>query len=508
MGMFRLLNGLENKIELNTDTKRSLIKKYIPTVSNKSVFTKIKLCKLKDKNTIKNLKDNFIVPNYYYDASNIIENPEINKFIWGNKKKGSYSIRLIIPKSSRNIYMSDLNFINKPSIYNNSTNLRMNLDDTNDGASILTSAVTLKGHILIDVIEELKSPIILDSINIYFKCFITEIIMQTDNELNESKYPTSVAFQIFDKRTLLRMLPIQSLHINLLEMIPNGIKLQEIGKIELPFTFIIYPNKFPAQLNTVWGKTFYRVECQIMKKDLQKNYKEWLILSRKIQYHRVLSNEYDMALLKDAVFYRGICNKLNVEYQICLDSRIIEINSHFNICIELLLQKKYPLDTITVFLIQNVAIPFGRSSSLNYMDSSNTDDDNNTKTGCHIFKIEKRLYSGQTTNSGIKSKDRLYQTIENSEENEDIQIISINDLRITNYNELIKANTLVHPFYCESSTQNPNMARIKISHFLSIRFEFKMEGKKRSPRIFHRIPICLIDKLILDSMNMPSYDKI
>ncbi|CAB4255121.1 similar to Saccharomyces cerevisiae YBR250W SPO23 Protein of unknown function [Maudiozyma barnettii] len=503
MGVFRLFTALDNKFDTTTDNQRTLIKKYTQNISNKTLFTKITLGKLKDKNTIKKLKDSH-VPNYYYDASNVVENPEINKIIWQRKKRGSYSIRLIIPKSSRNIYMCDLDFINKPSIYNTSSNLRMNCSDSNDGSSTVTSAVTLSGHILIDILEELKSPITLESINVYFKCFVTEIIMQTDNELGKAKYPTSVAFQRFDKKTSLRMLPIQSLHIDLLEKIPQGITLKKPGKIELPFTFVIYPNKFPAQLNTVWGKTFYRVECQIMKKDSQKNYKEWSILSRKIDYYRVLSNEYDMGLLKDTVFYHGICNKLEVEYQICLDSRIIEINSYFNICIELLLKKKYPLDTITVFLIQNVAIPFGESSS-SFKDMTSSNREESDKTDCHIFKLEKHLYSGQTNLSGVKNKDRKYQIIKDNKEKNNLQIISINDLKITNYNEIIKANTLVHPFYCESSTQDPNIARIKISHFLSIRFEFKMEGKKRSPRIFHRIPICLIDKLILDSMDIPNY---
>ena len=510
--MFKLFTK-RNDTSLNNDTITTRVGS-LRTNSKKSqkpFFTKIKLGKLKDNSTIK-LKSNsnsiLEIPNYYYDAANFQENPEINKIEFAKKNKGNYSINLYIPKESQNIYMADLNYINKPSLYNSFDNIRMDLSGEHDGGDIFSPPVALKGFVIIDIFEQLSDPIIINSINIFFKCFVTELIMQTHQDLDGPRYPTSISFNMFDKKTYLKMLPIQSLHINLLDNISSPIILQKTGKIKLPFTFIIYPNIFPSQLNTMWGKTYFRIETQIIKTYPRKNYSEITLLSQNIQFYRILSNEYDMSLLKDAIFHRGSFKLPKFEYQICLDSRIIEINSNFNMSIEFLLfQKKIPIDNITIFLIQTVAIPHG-GIEYNKYDTMVT-----KKPECFIFKNEKRLYSGQFKNEIELKRKKKTNSIKNfyndigSVTIGEIRTIPINDLKISNYNQFLKTNSFIHPFYCERSTKFSNIARIKISHTLSVRFEFKKIDSTQTYRIFHKIPICLINNQILENMNIPVYTE-
>ena len=510
--MFKLFKKHnDTSFKNNTGITKRESMRFNTNKSQKPYFTKIKLRKLKDNSTIK-LKNNnnstLEIPNYYYDAANFQDNPEINRINFTKKNKGSYSIKLYIPKESQNIYMADLNYINKPSHYNSFNDIRMNLSGEYDGGDTLSSPVALKGFITIDIIEKLSDPIIINSIDIFFKCFITELIMQTHQDLGGPRYPTSISFNMFDKKTYLKMLPIQSLHINLLENITSPIILQKTGKIELPFTFIIHPNIFPSQLNTMWGKTYFRIETQIIKSYPLKNYSEMTLLSQNIQFHRILSNEYDMALLKDTIFHRGTFKTPRFEYQICLDSRIIEINSHFNMSIELLLfQKKIPIDNITIFLIQTVAIPHGGIEYNKYGTLTEN------KPECFIFKNEKRLYSGQVKcETDVKREKkanpvkRTYNDIGTITIGE-IATIPINDMKISSYNQFLKANSFIHPFYCERSTKFSNIARVKISHTLSVRFEFKKIGSSQTYRIFHKIPISLINNRILENMNIPVYTE-
>ncbi|KAG0668889.1 hypothetical protein C6P45_004306 [Maudiozyma exigua] len=499
---FRNDTNITKKESISSDSKKS----------QKPYFTKIKLRKLKDNSTIKfkpnsNNDDSILeIPNFYYDAANFRDNPEIDQIKFTKKNKGGYSINLYIPIESKKIYMADLNFINKPSQYCSSNDIRIDLCNEHDGEETVSLPTSLKGFIIIDVFETISEPIVINSINIFFKCFVTELIMQGNPELGSARYSSSISFNMFDNKTYLKMLPIQSLQINLLENISSPIVLQKTGKMKLPFTFIIHPNIFPSQLNTMWGKTFFRIEAQLMKTSPCRNYSEMTLLSQNIQFHRILSNEYDMGLLKDTIFHRGTFKMPRFDYQICLDSRIIEINSHFNMSIELLLfQKKFPFDNITIFLVQTIAIPH---SGIEY---NKYDTISNKKPECFIFKNEKRLYSGQVkcdTNMKGKKKTntikRIYKDIGTFNIGE-IGTIPINDIKISDYNEYLKTNSFIHPFYCERSTKFSNIARIKISHNLSVRFEFRKIGSTQTYRIFHKIPICLINGKILENMHVPVY---
>lgn len=436
-------------------------------------FRKIRLNNLSNgKTTIKNASQHL---NYYYDAMYVEENPVVNKF--NCSSNGNYSIELDISDEFKTIYMPDLAFFKKPSIYENHDCLT--IDESFYDIDDEKSVVSLSGKINIEVFQKLKKPIIIDSIDVFFKCFISEFINYNSLEKKDIR-SNYVSFNKFEKHLNFDMLPVQLIKINLLENIKDKLIICDKGKILLPFTILINSNEFPNELNSIWGKTCYRIECQIFQRFSYKNNLKMILLTESIKYNRVFSNRYDLMMFKETIFYNGDWKNSTIYYQIGIDSKIIEINSKFDITIELLIKDKVKINikSISIFLIQITTIP--NKINVNRKNKS--------------FEIFEKLYKKKVEQDGEDKKFFEYK---------------LNSLKIRNFNEISKCRNLIQPFHFEKSILNNSKARIKISHSISIRIKMailKNDSKTDMTSLYFKIPICLVDSTMLSRMTLPAYE--
>ncbi|CCF59396.1 hypothetical protein KAFR_0G03640 [Kazachstania africana CBS 2517] len=475
------------------------------------LFSQNKRIKLKDLSCGGTLIENSShVLNYIYDAANELENPCITEF---HDKKKDHSVTLLLAPDSKEVLISDLNAQLRSSIYENSTDLSMGRI-----RKVETSATaTISGKVVINV-ENSWYPLLIKSFKVKLCCYTTEMVNYIDkdqkiyrplngdlDDLSNCKERTSFAYlNKYCSENPINMLPLQQISIDLIkvgEADCTKLLLLSKGKYAFPFTINIRPNEFPADLNTMFGKTCYRVESLISLHNIEKkgaDREDQIILTEKINFSRVLPMmEINMRYEPSSVM--GAWDRAQLFYEISLSTRIFEINRKFNLSFEYYtLVPNFHVKKMAISLIQYVTIPsvvVNDTPDYYFFDYSTK----LTKTIRYVYKLREFK---------MEEKNGVGYNEETGEKIKAPKLCEIQDLVISNFiDEEKRLKNSISPFYFEESSINKGMARIKVTHKLTVTLTIeKNGGKNETVLLIIKIPVLLVGPGMLENLTLPKYE--
>lgn len=425
----------------------------------------VKLRSFKNKGTL--LKHTTsTVPDFIYNPFDLYQNP-----VQGTHSSNNLSISLQLDQDS--VYLPGL-FIEEKS---SSTTLQYS-NETNDTQEAAGKS-SLSGSLVITV--KSKNAILTQGLQVRLSCYSSEFVCMMDPK---SKTRCVKLLRNEPTRRYSYCYPMIRDTINF-ETGSNSITLLSPGTHIYPFSFIIDPNSFPANVRSHIGSTDYRLESLATIVTTKSNF-ETIFLSKNVTVKKTLPPSNMMKY--ECITSEGSWRDSLLEYNLFISTKLVEFDRPFQLNLQLLKKslEDVRVDYINLSVIQSISIPCVETNGKTFLKNSYV----------------------QTNTFPLKSIKKL-------DQNELCHRIDIPELVISSKFKSDVLNRTIHPYYCEESsltrgsTENKRN-RLKITHSLKIHIILKdLRGEDQSARLqlCLKVPILLVSQDMSSSLYLPPYEE-
>ncbi|QLQ79747.1 hypothetical protein HG537_0C03960 [Torulaspora globosa] len=433
---------------------------------------------------------------FFYNPLEIGTNPYNTKCM--NKDHG-FTIELCLDPMSKNVYLPDLCIRGEnPLSPSRSSPIFADpsialVPDRNESLQ-RGYGVTISGKIKM-VVTNTKNAIYIESYRVKLKCFVHQYLCMVDPDKKEScAGKRTVKLCKDEPHENAHMLPHKDIEVDLLSS--SGCRSFSFGTYEFPFSFHLVD--FPASILSYFGKTFYRVESVLRvakSPNLNPPTYDTVLLTDEINVKRILSSA-NMTLKHESVSVQGHWDKYQLNYNVMLNSRLMEIDVPFGISLGLMKERNSmgKIKHISICLSQSISIPCVNSKTLELLPTT------------YASRNEVELYQIDVESDAEALK-----------QNESFQYYEVDNLKIPPSDKKYYCKNWLKPFYCEMNTKFQGRARLKICHTLVVKIKLSddenswseddQSNSRQTSCLSLKMPILLVDQDMANNLSLPPYHK-